>query len=189
MFRGLGSAAPSGSAVESAPRQPVRLTDRLASLQGPSEPCAGDDVLCGFLSWCPSNNVHLSMQLSFLPVASPPTGLRRSWHGTLAVPSWADSGPRAVTASLTVSARALMHELRVGLRPMQCPWGGPTRTDADGRNRRADPDHSEMRPWSWLPMRCPDYAPSRQPASSSAERRSAARPDAKRQVRAVADQV
>jgi len=40
MFRGLGRAAPSGSAAESAPRQPVRLTDRLASLQGPSEPRA-----------------------------------------------------------------------------------------------------------------------------------------------------
>jgi hypothetical protein len=41
------------------------------------------------------------------------------------------------------------------------------RTDAGGRNRRADPDYSEMRPRSWLPIRCPNRARPRQPAHSS----------------------
>ena len=41
------------------------------------------------------------------------------------------------------------------------------RTDAACRNRRADPDYSEMRPRSWLPIRCPNRARPRQPAHSS----------------------
>ena len=80
---------------ESAPRQPVRLADRLASLQGPSEPCARRP-LCGFLPWCASNSGNLSMQLSFLPVAYPQAGLRRSWHGTLAALPRSLHGPMAV---------------------------------------------------------------------------------------------
>ncbi len=39
-FLGSGLGGSSVNAAQSAPRQPVRLTDRLASLQGPSEPCA-----------------------------------------------------------------------------------------------------------------------------------------------------
>jgi len=38
-FLGSGLGGSSVNAAESAPHQPVRLTDRLASLQGPSEPC------------------------------------------------------------------------------------------------------------------------------------------------------
>ena len=39
-FLGSGLGGSSVNAAESAPRQPVRLTDRLASLQGPSALCA-----------------------------------------------------------------------------------------------------------------------------------------------------
>ena len=39
-FLGSGLGGSSVSAAESAPHQPVRLTDRLASLQGPSEPAS-----------------------------------------------------------------------------------------------------------------------------------------------------
>ena len=96
MFRGLGRAAPSGSAAESAPRQPVRLADRLASLQGPSEPCARRRALR-----LPTV-VRLEQRESFdaivfpagcLPASRTQTVMARHSRGPSAVASWADGGP------------------------------------------------------------------------------------------------
>ena len=69
--RVLGSAAP-----QSARRNRHRVSLRACQTEsrrskGQVNRALGDDALCGFLSWCPSNNVHLSMQIVFPPHSLP----------------------------------------------------------------------------------------------------------------------
>src|SRR5690349_21767059 len=98
MFRDLGRAAPSGSAAESAPRQPVRLTDRLASLQGRStsppwrsrQGIATDRPARRCAAATHTGTRRLFQQQG---VGCPKTRMRLRWlKGTQLMPRYADQG-------------------------------------------------------------------------------------------------